>query len=115
VIQAGEKNKSGTNLDKVNLSTVVETRIEMSPQSNIVQKVDIPALFDALTASDQMRMFETSSSLVIFGKSNKVFFSDIAVPGYFPVSRVIQLKTPEAIISTSMFQNKLIVSTENTR
>jgi len=102
-------------IKRIDLSTVVETRLEMSPQSNVSERIDIPALFDELTASSHLRMFETSSSIVAFGASNKIFFSDIAVPSYFPVSSIIQLKTPEPIVSTVMFQNKLIVSTKNSR
>ena len=113
VIQAGKADKDKP--AEVDVATIVETRIEMSPQSNIIQKVDITSLFDEFTVTNKLQMFETSSSLVSYGRSNKIFFSDIAVPGYFPLSRVIQLKTPESVESAVMFQNKLIVSTENTK
>ena len=100
---------------ELDLATIVETRIEMSPQSNIIEKIDISTLFDEISTTSQLKMFETASTLVAFGGSNKIFFSDISVPTYFPVSRIIQLKTPESIISAVMFQNKLIVSTQNSR
>lgn len=117
IVQACEWSTTGSDGSKlgIDLSTVVETRLEMSPQSSVRERLPIPSLFDELTASTQLKMFETSSSVVAYGASNKIFFSDIGVPTFFPCTRVIQLKTPESIVSTTMFQNKLIVSTENSR
>lgn len=117
IVQACEWSTTGSDGSKlgIDLSTVVETRLEMSPQSSVRERLPIPSLFDELTASTQLKMFETSSSVVAYGASNKIFFSDIGVPTFFPCTRVIQLKTPESVVSTTMFQNKLIVSTENSR
>ena len=101
----------GENVPK--LATVVETRIQMSPNTSYRDRLDIVSLFDEYTATNNLTTYSTN--LIAYGQTNKLYFSDNAIPSYFPLTRAIQLKTPEAIKKCSLFQNKLIVSTENTK
>lgn len=104
--EAYEKNKPKP-------ETLTRTTINMYPQASATNKISSVALFDEFTVSKNLVPYNTA--LVAYGDSNKLFLSDIAVPSYFPLSSVLQLKTPEKITSARMFQNKLIVSTENSR
>lgn len=110
VAQRDDKYK-GENVPK--LATVVETRIQMSPNTSYRDRLDIVSLFDEYTATNNLTTYSTN--LIAYGQTNKLYFSDNAIPSYFPLTRAIQLKTPEAIKKCSLFQNKLIVSTENTK
>lgn len=94
------------------LATVSETRIQFQPNTSPI-KENFAGLFDEFTTTTNLTTY--SSHLVAYGNSNKLFFSDIATPSYFPLSRIIMLETPEAIQSATIFQNKLIVSTSNNR
>lgn len=114
LIQVAQKREEQiANKDVPKLATVIETRIEMQPNSSYIDKIDVSSLFDEYTTTTDLRTF--TSSLIMFGNTNKLYFSDITVPSYFPLSKVIELKTPEAIKSCTIFQNKLIVSTENSK
>lgn len=113
LIQVAEKQTEAGKEDRPNLATVVETRIEMQPNSSYVQKLNIKGLFDEYTTTTDLTTYSTN--LIAYGSSNKLYFSDDATPGYFPLSRVITLKTPEAIKSCITFQNKLIISTDNSK
>lgn len=98
---------------KINVATLVETRLEMQPSITYSERLDIMSMYDQFTTTTQL--FNYKSNLVAYGSSNRLFFSDISLPSYYPLSQVLQLKTPEAIRHICIFQNKLIVSTENSR
>ncbi len=97
----------------VNVATLVETRLEMQPSITYSERLDIMSMYDQFTTTTQL--FNYKSNLIAYGSSNRLFFSDISLPSYFPLSQVLQLKTSEAIRHICIFQNKLIVSTENAR
>lgn len=98
---------------KIQVASILETRIQMQPDQSYVEKINAIGLFDEFVSTKSASTY--ASNIVAYGSSNKLFFSDAASPSYFPLSRVIQLKTPEAIKSCVIFQNKLIVSTENSK
>lgn len=95
------------------IASLVEVKIEMSPEGSIRTKLEIVSLFDEYTATLNLASF--SSYLLSYGSSNKLFLSDVATPSYFPLSNIITMKTPEAIQGCTVFQGKLIVSTENSK
>lgn len=114
LIQVAQLKEKQPNLDeRIDLSKVVETRIEMQPNSSYIDKINSKSLFDEFTTTTNLYTYSTN--LVMYGSTNKIYFSDNTVPSYFPLSRIIEIKTPEAIKSCTTFQNKLIVSTENSR
>lgn len=113
LIQVAQRDDKYTGENVPKLATVVETRIQMSPNTSYRDRLDIVSLFDEYTATNNLTTYSTN--LIAYGQTNKLYFSDNAIPSYFPLTRAIQLKTPEAIKKCSLFQNKLIVSTENTK
>lgn len=56
-----------------------------------------------------------ASRVVLYGQSNRLFFSEINDPCYFPLLNVIELPTQEVIISCVEFGYYLIVSTANSK
>lgn len=56
-----------------------------------------------------------ASSVVLYGESNCLFFSEINDSCYFPLLNVIELPTQETIISAVEFGYYLIVSTANSK
>lgn len=99
--------------DYPDLATVQEVKIQMQPTTSYRTKINIANLFDEFVSTTQLTNYSTS--LVGYGDSNKLFFSDSAVPTYFPLSAIMQMKTPEAIQHCTIFQNKLIVSSTNSK
>ena len=98
---------------KPDISSLLEVKIEMSPEGSAIQKLEINSLFDEYTSTTNLTGF--SSYLLAYGSSNKLFLSDVASPSYFPLSNIISMKTPEAVQGCTQFQGKLIVSTENSK
>lgn len=112
LIQIAEKS-GDTTKGQIKLSTLVETRLEIQPSNSTNTKLNISSIFDEFVLSNKLVSY--SSNLIAYGNSNKIFFNEISNPTYFPLSRIVELKTPEAIKSANVFQNKLILSTENSK
>ena len=67
--------------------------------------------FNDFLSTDKAITF--AGRVVLYGNSNRLFFSDINNPTYFPLFNTIELPTQEKIISCVEFGYYLIVSTED--
>lgn len=99
------------NANEKDPATYRSTSIKVDPASTTESKIDVPSIFDQFVATNKLITFK--SSLVSYGKTNKLFFSEISNPTYFPLKWVLEMPTNEAVTSCSIFQNQLVVSTEN--
>lgn len=99
------------NVNEKDPATYRSTSIKVDPASTTETKIDVPSIFDQFVATNKLITFK--SSLVSYGKTNKLFFSEISNPTYFPLKWVLEMPTNEAVTSCSIFQNQLVVSTEN--
>lgn len=92
-------------------ATYRSTSLQLDPASTTQTKIDVPSVFDEFVSTN--RLITYRSSLVSYGKTNKLFFSEISNPTYFPLKWVLEMPTNEAVTCCTIFQNQLVVSTEN--
>lgn len=104
------KDTGGSPNDK-DPATYRSTSLQLDPASTTQTKIDTPSIFDQFVATNKLITYR--SSLVSYGKTNKLFFSEISNPTYFPLKWVLEMPTNEAITCCTIFQNQLVVSTEN--
>lgn len=92
-------------------ATYRSTSLQLDPASTTQTRIDVPSIFDEFVATNKLITYR--SSLVSYGKTNKLFFSEISNPTYFPLKWVLEMPTNEAVTCCTIFQNQLVVSTAN--
>lgn len=95
------------------VSTIVETRIEMQPGTSENIDINPLLLFDEFITTNKLDTYK--SHLWAYGRSNKIFVSDVARGNFFPLKNIITLDTPEPVLNLQPFENRLVISTTNTR
>lgn len=105
---------SGSKVEDITSSVIKTAVYSFIPTNNDENTSNMTeGYFNDFLYTDKACIF--ASRVVLYGQSNRLFFSDLNNPCYFPLLNVIELPTQEVIISCVEFGYYLIVSTANSK